>query len=102
MKSYKFDPYVFLGLGYNSIGAFTAIRKDWPYNITEIPSKSRATLNLGLGFNYWFSKTWGMNLNLAAKWGISKTIPVGRDDGFYNNHSVPLFLLIAVVLVHPL
>jgi len=79
MQSYKFDPYVFLGLGYNSIGEFNRIDKEYPFGKTEFPAIGRLTINTGLGFNYWFSQTWGMNLNLAAKLGAN-----GNED--HNNH----------------
>ncbi|MDN3641802.1 hypothetical protein QWY87_03765 [Lutimonas halocynthiae] len=79
MRSYKFDPYVFLGFGYNSIGEFKAVKKDFPYDIYESPAIGRLTINTGLGFNYWFSQTWGMNLNLAAKLGAN-----GNEE--HNNH----------------
>ncbi|WKK66458.1 hypothetical protein [Lutimonas zeaxanthinifaciens] len=79
MKSYQFDPYVFLGFGYNSIGEFTYVLKEFPYDSLEHPAAGNLTVNGGLGFNYWFSPTWGMNLNLAAKWDAN------RQDG-WNNH----------------
>ena len=71
LNSYAFDPYVFLGFGYNSIGSFTTVRKEYPYEIQEFESGGRLMINGGLGFNVWISQNWGVNLNLAGKWYAS-------------------------------
>jgi len=80
LKTYKFDPYVFAGFGYTSIGAYKAKPIDYitPRDYVEldedgnfvVPSIGRLTVNAGLGFNVWFSQTWGLNFNLAGKWGM--------------------------------
>ncbi|MFT4683777.1 MAG: hypothetical protein ACI8RP_000244, partial [Urechidicola sp.] len=36
--------------------------------------KGRMTFNTGLGANYWFSSTWGINLNLAGKFGVGSDV----------------------------
>ena len=73
MQTYKFDPYVFLGFGYNSIGSMKTKSKIYPYSSGEVEAASRLTINGGIGFNYWLSKTWGLNLNLAGKWNATGT-----------------------------
>lgn len=83
--SYAFDPYMFLGVGYNVIGSYKSkpfvvapidtdidpneisaipIDENGNYNIPEI---GKITLNGGAGFNYWFAKTWGINFNFTGK-----------------------------------
>ena len=79
IKTYNFDPYVFLGAGYTDIGEYKGIPNN-ENNPPDLefdedgnyiaPSIGRLTFNAGLGFNFWFSDTWGLNLNLAGKWGI--------------------------------
>ena len=74
IKTYKFDPYVFLGFGFTNIGKYQgkAIDKYYPgQDILVVPSIGRMTINGGPGLNVWFSQTWGLNLNLAGKWGIA-------------------------------
>ena len=80
--SYAFDPYLFLGFGYNIIGAYRLepFIVDVPVDIDNIPNDAivynipeiaKITLNGGVGFNYWFAKTWGLNFNFTGKVGIS-------------------------------
>ncbi|MCK5814864.1 MAG: hypothetical protein KAH07_02860 [Flavobacteriaceae bacterium] len=68
----KFDPYLALGFGFINIGAYTV---ESPAEIVEplveIPSISSMNLNTIIGFNYWVSKGWAINLDAAAKMGIS-------------------------------
>ena len=74
IKTYKFDPYIFAGFGFTNIGEYQAIKVDEyapDYGVFEVPSIGRMTVNTGLGFNVWFSQTWGLNLNIAGKWGIA-------------------------------
>ena len=74
LKTYKFDPYISAGFGYTNIGAYQGIPVDKytpDQSIVVVPSIGRMTLNAGLGFNIWFSQTWGLNLNMAGKWGIA-------------------------------
>jgi len=79
----KMDLYIFLGFGYTQIGAYklkpfedNILRDDLDHiNIDEdgnydIPDIGRLTGNGGLGFNYWFSRHWAFNLNIAWKFGI--------------------------------
>ena len=88
MRSYKFDPYVFIGIGYQNIGEFSTIKKEYPYDIRIHESFNGMSANMGLGFNYWFSQTWGMNVNLMAKWGLSESTFTtdGNVSSIYNNH----------------
>lgn len=84
--SYKFDFYMFLGLGYNKIGGYKLdpfivnVPDDIdivPNEINDIPidengfydiqEAGKITLNGGIGFNYWFTKTWGLNFNFTGK-----------------------------------
>ena len=79
LNSYAFDPYVFIGFGYTSHGSFKTVQKEYPYGSGEVPATGRLTINGGLGFNVWISQNWGVNLNLAGKWGAN-----GGSDK--NNH----------------
>lgn len=47
----KFDPYAGAGFGYTHASGLT-----------------RATLNALIGFRYWFSQTWGLDVNGTGKW----------------------------------
>ena len=89
-SNYTFDPYIFLGFGYTKIGAYKSdpfevdipIDLDVPpdniydlpidengfYDISEI---GRMTLNGGIGFNYWFAESVGLNFNFATKIGLA-------------------------------
>lgn len=79
-NSYMFDPYIFVGFGYTNIGAYKAKQIDriTPPDYVEldengnfvVPAIGRMTVNAGVGFNIWFSQTWGLNLNMAGKWGM--------------------------------
>ena len=74
LKSKTFEPYVSVGTGVSHFG---------DYQTQENPAVSVEpinifTLNAGLGMNIWFSATWGVNLNVAGKWGVAKD---------YTNHS---------------
>lgn len=79
----RFDPYVLLGMGYTKIGAYKL--DPYPENIFKpglehieidedgnyvIPDIGRITGNVGLGFNFWFSRNFAFNLNAAWKFGI--------------------------------
>ncbi len=68
-NNYKFEPYVFGGLGYTNIGSYVALKNN-DNQLLEIPAVGRLTINTGFGANYWFSKSWGMNVNLIGKFGI--------------------------------
>lgn len=52
-RSGWFDPYLMTGMGYAWIG-----------------ESDKATYNAGLGFNFWVSKSIGVNLNSMAKFGL--------------------------------
>jgi len=80
IKTYKFDPYVFVGFGFTNIGDYKAepikyttapdyVELDEDGNFV-VPAIGRMTFNTGIGFNVWFSQTWGLNFNMAAKFGI--------------------------------
>lgn len=87
LKTYSFDPYVFAGFGFTNIGEYQGKPEDEyrpDQSIVVVPSIGRATVNAGIGFNYWFSQTWGLNLNLAAKWGIA-TGDHEKDDNDVSN-----------------
>jgi len=103
LKSYHFDPYIFLGVGYTNIGEYKGEPID-PGNLSFpdyvevdedgnmiVPSIGRLTLNAGLGLNYWFSDTWGLNLNLAAKLGIGNSeYDSGTPNGISNQFQYSL------------
>ncbi len=69
LNKYNIGPYLSFGLGYTNIGSYIALPKGTT-EVLEIPSVGRLTINPGLGINYWFSPTWGMNANVMAKFGI--------------------------------
>lgn len=88
-SSYAFDPYIFIGFGYNQIGSYKLdpFFFDLPVDLDvlpdeingipidengyyDIPEIGKITLNGGAGFNYWFAKTWGVNFNFTAKFAI--------------------------------
>ena len=74
LNTYKFDPYIMAGLGFTNIGAYQGIPVDEyapDQSIVVVPSVGRLTVNAGIGFNVWFSQTWGLNFNAAGKWGIA-------------------------------
>ncbi|WP_224483126.1 OmpA family protein [Robertkochia aurantiaca] len=52
-----FDPYVATGIGN-----------------TSIEDVARTTFNAGLGFNAWFSDSWGLNFNTFGKWSLNSDI----------------------------
>lgn len=85
-SSYNFDFYMFLGLGYNKIGGYKLdpFIVDSPIDIDvipdeinvfpidrngfyDIPEVGKMTVNGGVGFNYWFAETWGLNFNFTGK-----------------------------------
>ena len=87
--SYKFDTYVFFGFGYNKIGRYKLdpFIADLPIDIDVLPNEingipvdangfydmpavGKITLNAGVGFNYWFAETWGLNFNFTGKVAI--------------------------------
>ncbi len=65
LKTHAFDPYVFLGPGFTNIGE----HKTDATNLL-VPSKGRMTFNVGVGFNYWLSKNWGLNMNALGKYAL--------------------------------
>ena len=88
-SSYAFDFYMFLGVGYNKIGGYKLhpFVAEVPVDTDIVPSEINAlpideygyyniheigkmTLNGGLGFNYWFAETWGVNFNFTGKFAI--------------------------------
>lgn len=82
INDYIFEPYVFSGVGFTKIGAYKLtpneneapdyleIDENGNYNI---PAIGRMTFNGGLGANFWFTKTWGANINGAFKLGIGNS-----------------------------
>ena len=73
LDSNVFDPYLTVGAGISHFGDYTT--KENP-SLTVV-KQDIFTLNAGLGMNFWFSSNWGVNLNVAGKWGIAAT---------YTNH----------------
>ena len=82
--SYTFDPYIFLGAGYTTIGAYKSVpfeenslRTDLDHiaidenGFYDVPEIGRVTINGGIGFNYWFAETFGLNFNFATKLGMA-------------------------------
>ena len=82
--NYTFDPYMFLGVGYTKIGAYklvpfeeNSLRDDIDHimidenGFFDIPEIGRVTLNGGIGFNYWFAETFGLNFNFTTKVGMT-------------------------------
>ena len=69
LDSNAFEPYAFIGTGVSHFGDYKTEE-----NPTElIEDISIFTFNTGLGMNYWFSSTWGVNLNATGKWGVAVT-----------------------------
>ena len=67
LNSNAFEPYAFIGAGVSHFGDYKTQE-----NPTElIEDISIFTFNAGLGMNYWFSSTWGVNLNATGKWGVA-------------------------------
>ena len=67
LDSNAFEPYLSIGAGVSNFGEYKTQE-----NPTElIESISFFTFNTGLGMNYWFSSSWGVNLNVGAKFGVS-------------------------------
>lgn len=64
LKLNALEPYVFLGAGNSHVGAY---RTEESPDV-QINQKNTFTLNTGIGMNYWFSSSWGINLNGTAKW----------------------------------
>ena len=73
LDSNVFDPYLTVGAGISHFGDYTTKEKP---SLTVV-KEDIFTLNAGLGMNFWFSSNWGVNLNVAGKWGIAAT---------YTNH----------------
>jgi hypothetical protein len=82
-RNMKFDPYGYLGFGYTNIGAYKSLpfeNNDLQDDLDhiaiddngnyDVPAIGRITLNIGLGFNYWFTRKWALNFNMAGKFGI--------------------------------
>lgn len=68
-NKYLFEPYLLGGLGYTNIGSYVALQnKD--NQLLAIPAIGRLTINTGFGVNYWFSKSWGINVNVMGKFGL--------------------------------
>ena len=69
LDSNAFEPYAFIGAGVSHFGDYKTEE-----NPTElIEPIDIFTFNAGLGMNYWFSSTWGVNLNVIGKWGVNTT-----------------------------
>ena len=67
LNSNAFEPYAFIGAGVSHFGDYKTQE-----NPTElIEDISIFTFNAGFGMNYWFSSTWGVNLNATGKWGVA-------------------------------
>lgn len=78
-NDYIFEPYVFSGFGYLSIGGHKIEPQSYmkPEDVAigndgnwDLPTISSLTYNLGIGANYWFSKTWGVNVNAGGHWNL--------------------------------
>ena len=65
--------YALAGIGYTTIGSYQVALTNSPA-IKEIPQVGRLTLNAGVGTNYWFSNSWGLNLNVLGKFGVKSGI----------------------------
>ncbi|MDB9913122.1 hypothetical protein OAD06_02365 [Flavobacteriaceae bacterium] len=73
LDSNVFDPYLTVGAGLSHFGDYTTVERP----LLTVAAQDIFTLNAGLGMNFWFSSNWGVNLNVAGKWGIATT---------YTNH----------------
>ena len=67
LDSNAFEPYLFTGVGVSHFGDYYT--QENPAELIE--DISIFTFNAGLGMNYWFSSTWGVNLNATGKWGVA-------------------------------
>ncbi|TXD47746.1 OmpA family protein [Polaribacter sp. IC073] len=76
LTSNTFEPYVFLGLGYTKIGKYIIATN-------TVPSVGRLTINSGVGANYWLSDSFGLNLDLAGKFGIKS----GKHKEYISNQT---------------
>jgi len=76
----NFEPYVLAGFGYTTIGSYEALNEGKNI-IRQFPRVGRMTMNVGLGTNYRFSESWGMNLNVMAKFGAKS----GENKDFISN-----------------
>jgi len=74
------EPYALAGMGYTNIGSYQVSLAN-STAIKEIPQVGRLTLNTGVGTNYWFSNSWGLNLNLMGKFGIKS----GENKEYISN-----------------
>jgi outer membrane protein W len=76
-----FAPYVFVGAGYTKISEYET-------NISSgiIPDQGRMTANIGLGVNYWLSENWGLNMNVADKFGLADDATNQFQYGFGINY----------------
>ena len=74
LESKKYEPYAMAGMGLSHFGDYSTTRDP----LTVVKPVDAFTFNLGVGINYWFSKTWGLNAQLLGKWSLG-------EKG--NNHS---------------
>lgn len=88
------DPFLSMGFGYTLISAYkldpfenNILRDDLDHiDINEdgeyvIPDIGRITFNMGIGFNFWFSRVWAFNFNMAWKVGlVSGENPIGPNS----------------------
>ncbi|MBG7631653.1 MAG: hypothetical protein IZT56_14645 [Bacteroidetes bacterium] len=82
LNNYVIEPYIMGGLGYTNIGSYTVLyEKSNSNELREIPSVGRVTLNTGIGANYWFSRSFGMNVNFLGKFGVKS----GENKDFISN-----------------
>ena len=81
LQTYKFDPYVSLGFGVASIGSFKALHYDnGVETLRDVEAKTNFNIVGGFGFNYWFSHTWGLNMNFAGKWNTSSSFKTNHKQ----------------------
>lgn len=74
LNYYIVEPYVFVGFGYSDFGSFEI-------QTGSVPSVKNFTGDFGFGANYWFSQSWGVNLNIVGKYGIK----TGRNKEYITN-----------------
>ena len=67
------EPYLFVGAGNTYIGSYRTEQAP----LVENKSVNIFTFNAGIGANYWFSNTWGLNINATGKWASASD---------YSNH----------------
>jgi len=85
LDKHLLTPYITAGPGYRNIDSYQA--KSQSGNLVDVPKTQDLTLNVGIGAYYWFSRSWGLNLNYMGKFAMK----VGSNKHYKTNHLVGSF-----------